>query len=308
MFKRIVIAAAVVVRRLDFHRRAEPSRFPRPPPRPQRARRGQAKKAYVVPKTPWGDPDLQGNYTNKYEQGTPFERPAEFEGKRVEDIQGKELADVDPAAAAAGDRARAVSLRRSDRHDRRADGVPRHLRGQQGLAPWFVTDPTDGKIPPITPEGQQRIAARPRTGSSFSNGVYDSYENLSLYDRCITRGYPSSMLPAIYGDSYQIVQGQGFVAIRIEMIHETRVIPLGNQPHVSKGIALDMGDPAATGKATRWSSRRRTSGTAASTATAIRRRCGWSSASPASRLRRSSGPSRSTIRRPGRGRGRSRCR
>ena len=55
----------------------------------------------------------------------------------------------------------------------------------------------------------ERIAARPRTASSFSNGVYDSYENLSLYDRCITRGYPSSMLPAIYGDSYQIVQGPG---------------------------------------------------------------------------------------------------
>jgi hypothetical protein len=50
------------------------------------------------------------------------------------------------------------------------------------------------------------------------------------------------MLPAIYGDSYQIVQGQGFVAIRIEMIHETRIIPLGNQPHASKGIQLEMGD------------------------------------------------------------------
>ena len=109
--------------------------------------------------------------------------------------------------------------------------------------PWFVTDPPDGKIPPLTPEARQRIASRRPTGSSFSNGVYDSYESLSLYDRCITRGYPSSMLPAIYGDSYQIVQGQGFVAIRIEMIHETRIIPLGNQPHASKGIALDMGDP-----------------------------------------------------------------
>ena len=93
--------------------------------------------------------------------------------------------------------------------------------------PWFVTDPPDGKIPPMTPEARQRIAARRPTGSSFSNGVYDSYESLSLYDRCITRGYPSSMLPAIYGDSYQIIQGQGFVAIRIEMIHETRIIPLG---------------------------------------------------------------------------------
>ncbi len=108
--------------------------------------------------------------------------------------------------------------------------------------PWFVTDPPDGKIPPMTPEARQRIAARRPTGSSFSNGVYDSYESLSLYDRCITRGYPSSMLPAIYGDSYQIIQGQGFVAIRIEMIHETRIIPLGGQPHASKGIGLDMGD------------------------------------------------------------------
>src|SRR4051794_13667456 len=53
-----------------------------------------AKKAYVPPKTPWGDPDLQGNYTNKYEQGTPFERPQEFEGKRIEDIQGQALADL----------------------------------------------------------------------------------------------------------------------------------------------------------------------------------------------------------------------
>src|SRR5581483_5168458 len=52
------------------------------------------KKAYAPPKTPWGDPDLQGNYTNKYEQGTPFERPAELEGRRVDEIQGKELCEV----------------------------------------------------------------------------------------------------------------------------------------------------------------------------------------------------------------------
>jgi hypothetical protein len=106
-----------------------------------------------------------------------------------------------------------------------------------------VTDQTDGKIPPMVPGAAERIARRPVRGSSFSNGVYDSYENLSLYDRCITRGYPNSMLPAIYGDSYQIVQGQGYVGIRIEMIHETRIIPLGGQPHASKSIELEMGDP-----------------------------------------------------------------
>jgi hypothetical protein len=199
-------------------------------------------KPYSPPKTPWGDPDLQGNYTNKYEQGTPFERPAELEGKTLADIQAKELAEIiqkrqqraiENAPFLSGDPTGTIA-------------GPMEFRDIYEVArasrPWFVTDPVDGKIPPLTPEARQRIAARRPTGSSFSNGVYDSYESLSLYDRCITRGYPSSMLPAIYGDSYQIVQGQGFVAIRIEMIHETRVIPLGG-PHLTNGIRLDMGDP-----------------------------------------------------------------
>ena len=199
-------------------------------------------KGYAPAKTPWGDPDIQGNYTNKYEQGTPFERPADLEGKTLADITGKELADIiqkrqqraiENAPFLSGDPTGTIA-------------GPMEFRDIYEVAkasrPWFVSDPPDGKIPPVLPEARQRIAARPFTGSSFSNGVYDSYENLSLYDRCITRGYPNSMLPAIYGDSYQIIQGQGFVAIRIEMIHETRIIPLGSQPHASKGIALDMGD------------------------------------------------------------------
>jgi hypothetical protein len=210
---------------------------------PKAATPSTSSKPYSPPKTPWGDPDLQGNYTNKYEQGTPFERPAELEGKTLADIQPKELAEIiqrrqqraiDNAPFLSGDPTGTIA-------------GPMEFRDIYEVArasrPWFVTDPPDGKIPPMVPDARQRIAARRPTGSSFSNGVYDSYENLSLYDRCITRGYPSSMLPAIYGDSYQIVQGQGYVAIRIEMIHETRIIPLGGQPHASKGIELDMGDP-----------------------------------------------------------------
>jgi hypothetical protein len=202
-----------------------------------------AAKTYVPPKTPWGDPDLQGNYTNKYEQGTPFERPAEFDGKTLADLSSADLADIikkrqqraiDNAPFLSGDPTGTIA-------------GPMEFRDiyevSKASRAWFVTDPPDGKIPPMLPEAQKRIAGLPRAGSSFSNGVYDSYESLSLYDRCITRGYPSSMLPAIYGDSYQIIQSQGFVAIRIEMIHETRVIPLGGQPHASQGVALDMGDP-----------------------------------------------------------------
>jgi len=236
MLKRIVVAVAVVAV-------ASVSLVAQTPAGSASAARPAAKKAYAPPKTPWGDPDLQGNYTNKYEQGTPFERPAEFEGKRVDDIQGKELEEViqkrqqraiENAPFLSGDPTGKIA-------------GPMEFRDIYEVAkasrPWFVTEPTDGKIPPMTPEGQRRIAARPRAGSSFSNGVYDSYESLSLYDRCITRGYPSSMLPAIYGDSYQFIQGQGYVAIRIEMIHETRIIPLDKKPHPNQGIALDMGDP-----------------------------------------------------------------
>jgi hypothetical protein len=199
-------------------------------------------RPYVPPKTPWGDPDLQGNFTNKYEQGTPFERPQEFEGRRIEDIQGQELSEV-------------IQKRQQQalERDRFLSGDPTGtiagplefrdiFEVKKASRPWFVIDPPDGRIPSITPEGQKRIAVRPRTGSSFSNGVYASWQELSLYDRCITRGYPNSMMPAIYGDSYQFIQGQGFVAIRIEMIHETRVIPLDNKPHVSKSLGLDMGD------------------------------------------------------------------
>ena len=63
-----------------------------------------------------------------------------------------------------------------------------------------------------------------------------------MYDRCISRGIPGSMMPAIYGNSYQIVQGPGFVAIRYEMVHETRIIPLDSRPHVGKSIEMYMGD------------------------------------------------------------------
>ncbi len=75
-----------------------------------------------------------------------------------------------------------------------------------------------------------------------THGEADSAEVRSLYDRCITRGVPGSMMPAIYGNSYQIVQAPGQVAIRYEMIHETRVVPLDGRPHVGSNIRSYMGD------------------------------------------------------------------
>jgi hypothetical protein len=200
------------------------------------------KKAYVTPRTPWGDPDLQGTYTNKYEQGTPFERPNEFDGRRVEDIQGEELAAIlQKRQKDADDRAPFLGGDPEGRLGGPLGWGDRFEIGKGGRA-WFVVDPLDGKIPPQTPEARQRLAARGRGGSSFGNGPFNGPEDLSLYDRCITRGLPGSMLPAIYGDSYQIVQGPGYVGIRYEMVHETRVIPLEQRPHIGSRLRLDMGD------------------------------------------------------------------
>jgi hypothetical protein len=109
---------------------------------------------------------------------------------------------------------------------------------------WLVTDPPDGRIPPLTAEGRQRAAnaaARPQVYNTGS----DSYEEGGLYDRCITRGIPGSMMPAIYGNAYEIVHGPGYVSILYEMIHEARVIPLDNRPHTSSKIKLFMGDARA---------------------------------------------------------------
>ena len=198
--------------------------------------------SWTAPRTPWGDPDLQGNYTNKYETSTPFERPKEFEGRRMEDITAPELAA-------------AVTRRQEDTLARAKffGGDPEGRIGNsaefrdiyeitRGSRPWFVIDPEDGKIPPLLPEARTRIANTPRTGS-FGNGPFNSHEDFSLWDRCITRGLPGSMLPGQYGNSYQIVQGPGFVAIRYEMVHDTRIIPIGNTPRVSSQIRSDMGVP-----------------------------------------------------------------
>ena len=201
-----------------------------------------AGSSWTAARTPWGDPDLQGNFTNKYETSTPFERPKEFEGRRMEDITAPELA--------------AAVARRQDDTLARAKffgGDPAGLIGNsaefrdiyeitKGTRPWFVIDPQDGKIPPILPEARTRIANAPRTGS-FGNGPFNSHEDFSLWDRCITRGLPGSMLPGQYGNSYQIVQGPGFVAIRYEMVHDTRVIPLDSRPRVGAPIRSDMGVP-----------------------------------------------------------------
>ena len=191
---------------------------------------------YVTPRTPWGDPDLQGDYTNTYEQGTPMERPDAFAGRRLEDIKGAELLKIRQDIQKRTTTNFAGPVHAPDNWWQ--DNLDLH-RGSQA---WFIIDPPDGKMPPRTPEAQKRIADRAAERKKSTRGEADSYTDRSLYDRCITRGLPGSMLPSIYGNQFKIVQGPGHVAIMYEMIHETRVIPLDKRPAIGKDIVQDMGD------------------------------------------------------------------
>jgi hypothetical protein len=198
---------------------------------------GKAGQAWTPPRTPWGDPDISGTLTNVFEASTPFERPDQFAGRRLEDIKGDELARF-----------------RASLEQRTLNNFEGPLHGpdhwwqdiydlRKGGAAWLVIDPPDGRIPPLTPEAKLRARSAGLRGSYAADSTWRGPEDFTLYDRCITRGLPGSMMPAIYGNSYQILQAPGVVAIRYEMIHETRLIPLDGSPHVGTNVRFDMGDP-----------------------------------------------------------------
>ena len=209
-----------------------PASAPRPAPK-------ASVKPYTPPRTPWGDPDFQGNYTNLYEAGTPLERPDQLAGRKLEDVTGAELAAMK----------KAIQDRTINQFETPFDAPSNWwqdaFRLEGGSQAWLVVDPPDGKIPPLTAEAQARDAARIQARQTSGRGPADSYEDRSLYDRCLTRGFPTSGMPTIYGNSSRIVQGPGYIAIQYEMIHETRLIPIDREPraHVGRAIQLDMGDP-----------------------------------------------------------------
>jgi hypothetical protein len=122
----------------------------------------QAHGTFKAPRTPWGDPDLQGIWPSAVLVDVPFERPASF-GTR------DQLTDEEFAQA----------QRRAER--------------------W------------------RAIAAE--------TYVHEEPGDFTPYDRCITRGVLGSMFPNIYNTGTEILQGPGVVAIRHEMIHETRLVP-----------------------------------------------------------------------------------
>ena len=191
------------------------------------------RRTYAPVKTPWGDPDLQGVYTNKDESGIPVRTAGPV--RRARPSTTSTMPSCAELVQSARNRRR--SSVRAGIGGADTGAGPMHWYEHydaKNSRPWLVIDPADGMIPPMTPEANARNAERARRAAA-GRGPADCPEDRSLYDRCITRGLPGSMMPAIYGNSYQILQAPGWVAIRYEMIHETRVIPLDGRPHVGIG-------------------------------------------------------------------------
>jgi hypothetical protein len=193
-------------------------------------------------RTPWGDPDIQGIFTTDDELGVPFERPEQFGNRDV--VTDKEFADRQAQAVrqAETDSEEFVGPRTGGRGGD-GTGPPNHWleRGKPSRRTSIVIDPPDGRIPYLNDDARKRnaVAVNARTSG---NGPFDSPRSLDLYDRCITRGLPHVIFPTIYNNTSSIVQGPGFVAIRYEMIHDARVIPLDGRPQLSSTLRQYFGD------------------------------------------------------------------
>ncbi len=96
-------------------------------------------------------------------------------------------------------------------------------------------------MPPQTPQARERLAAR--RAEAKTHGPADSYENRSLFERCLTRGVPETLLPGPYNNNLQIVQAPQYVILHTEMIHEARVVPMDGRPHAATNVRQWLGDP-----------------------------------------------------------------
>ena len=202
---------------------------------------GASANAGATLRTPWGDPDIQGLFTTDDELGVPFERPEQFAGRDV--VSDKEFADRQAQAARQADADAEEFV--APRTGRGGDGTgpPAHWleRGQPSRRTSMVIDPADGRIPYLNEEARKRAASAVNMRTSGQR-PYDGPQSLDYYDRCITRGLPHVIFPTIYNNTSQIVQGPGYVAIRYEMIHDARVLPLDGRPQLSSTVRQYFGD------------------------------------------------------------------
>ena len=190
---------------------------------------GLAQPAADAPRTPWGDPDLQGLWTNT--TTTPLQRPDDLAGQAA--LTAEEVALRDPQVAAA------VSF---DGPDGRGRGGYNEFwveRGRLLAQTSLIVDPPDGRLPAMTEAAQRRYDAFMARWTASPT----TWEDLNILDRCITRGLPGAMIPGFYNHNYLILQTPDYVVVQIEMVHDARIVPLDGRAHLPDRIRQWLGDP-----------------------------------------------------------------
>ena len=180
----------------------------------------------MPPRTPWGDPDLQGIWNSS--GATPMERPDEFEDRVT-------LSNEETAQRRQESDERDEELALAERRTTVAGGTVGAYnnfwfeRGTPSNRTSMLVDPPDGRFPPLTPAGEIAKTSRPRGD--------DSWEDRHIWERCVTRGgMPNAMFPRGYNNNIQVFQAPGYVAILHEQIHEFRIVSLDDRPAVSENI------------------------------------------------------------------------
>src|SRR5437867_216845 len=193
--------------------------------------RSAAKSTWVPTRTPDGQPDLQGYWTNA--TFTPLERPAEFAGKEFftpEEAAAYEKLRIDAFLGQPAD---------NIHYDDAIWQTETYKKGVSGLRTSLIVDPRDGHIPPLTPEARKRAADR----AARRGNPDDAAENRSNLERCLTWGADvPPLLPAVYYANLQIMQGAGYVVVMTETIHSARIIPLDGRPHLGRNLRPWVGD------------------------------------------------------------------
>jgi|SRR5581483_2581781 len=185
----------------------------------------RASRPYTPPKTPWGDPDLEGLWPGSL--NIPLQRPESFGERNVltdEELTARNVAE-----------SQEVELHH---------WMEYYAATRQAS---LIVDPKNGMLPPMTLEAATRNReTRGGLGPPSLAGLErraNSWDDFDLWGRCITRGLIGSMIPGKpYNKGNQILQSPGYIVIRNEMVHEARVIPLDGRAHVGQRLRSYMGD------------------------------------------------------------------
>jgi hypothetical protein len=187
--------------------------------------------AYAAPRTPWGDPDLQGMWPIDKLNGTPVQRPESFGDRRF--LTDEEFADR-------VERLRGLNARYDEEIASNKMGIGHWAEmGQPNRLTSLIVEPANGRLPALTAEGERRSATMT---SSWSAIPFDKVADFNALDRCITRGMPASMFPFMYNSGIEIMQAPGVVVIRLELVHETRVVPVDGRAPLAPEIVQWLGE------------------------------------------------------------------